>query len=476
MTHLDYIIPDLHPFAIPIDSVHLDPANAMGHDAANIDQIAGSLAKHKQRKPIVINRATNVIEAGNGTLLAARQLGWTHIAAVGVEDTAQMAVSFGIADNAVASQAWDWTRLKTHLDTFDDPASIPGVDTGLLDLLDQALAAEADADGGAGNAAEPEEVVETEAEKLAKEYGVEEGQIWQLGRHTIVCLNSLDAENIKRLIGNRKVGLIWADPPYGINIVAANVSVGGGEAYDIPFGGVKNEKSGRPRRGYVGGGQRIKDLTGRYPIEDWTGEKSTKRLGSLGGAKPFGSKNSEVRGSVGAANLIEVGKYAPVIGDETTETAKQSFALLYDLYTQAVHIWWGGNYYTDVLPPSPGWIVWDKDNTGDFADCELAWTNQDKAAKIFEHRWNGMLKASEHGQRRVHPTQKPVALAMECFREYGTSNNLILDPFLGSGISVLAAEQLDDDRQVIGFELAPAYIGVTLHRWETLTGQKAVRE
>src|SRR5208283_4827580 len=72
---------------------------------------------------------------------------------------------------------------------------------------------------------------------------------------------------------------------------------------------------------------------------------------------------------------------------------------------------WGGNYFD--LPPSQRWLVWDKKCDGtDFADCELAWTNQDKATRIFRYRWNGMLQ--EHGGRykeeRLHPTMKPLAL------------------------------------------------------------------
>jgi hypothetical protein len=309
---------------------------------------------------------------------------------------------------------------------------------------------------------EPPEVTQTEAEKYQEVWQVKPGDVWKLGRHIVGCVDSTDEGTVSGLVGDTVVTFVWQDPLYGIDIVAANGYVGGGEAYDIPFGGVKKNPR---RRGYVGGGARIKDQTGRYPIQDWA---EAKGLGSVGGAKPFGSK--KVRGSVGASNLIAAGKYAPVIGDETTETAKKSAKLLLGLYSDAVQVWWGGNYYTDILPPSPGWIVWDKDNTGNFADCELAWTNQDRAARIFEHRWNGMLKASEQGQRRVHPTQKPIALAYECFQEYGKSNDIIFDGFLGSGISILATEQLNDGRRVIGCELAPEYVATVLHRFQQLTG------
>lgn len=79
-----------------------------------------------------------------------------------------------------------------------------------------------------------------------------------------------------------------------------------------------------------------------------------------------------------------------------------------------------------------------------------------------------MLKASEQGQRRVHPTQKPVALPRWCYENYGHTDDVIIDPFLGSGITVLAAEEMGD-RSVIGFELEPVYIATVLERYQTAT-------
>lgn len=305
-------------------------------------------------------------------------------------------------------------------------------------------------------------VTEAEADKYQEMWQVKEGDVWRIGRHFVTCIDCLDETAVSQFLDGAMVNFVWADPPYGIDIVAANGYVGGGEAYDIPFGGVKK------RRGYVGGGDRIKARTGLYPIQTWKKEKS--RLGSANAAKPFGSKNSPVRGSVGAANIIDVGKYAPVIGDETTETAVKSSIMLLEMFGAAFHVWWGGNYYASSLPNSPCWLIWDKENTGNFADCEMAWTNHGGAAQIFKHMWNGMLKDSEHGQRRVHPTQKPIALAHWAFGKFGDEGDVIFDPFLGSGISVLAAEELDDGRIVYGCDLAPAYVATTIQRWVTMTG------
>lgn len=135
---------------------------------------------------------------------------------------------------------------------------------------------------------------------------------------------------------------------------------------------------------------------------------------------------------------------------------------------EALHVWWGGNYYADHLPSSSCWLVWDKETTGDFADCELAWTNQDKAARLFRHRWNGMLRASEH-ERRWHPTQKPAALVAWVYEILGDDVEVILDPFLGSGPSLLAAEQRG--KIVYGCELSVEYVSIMLERWSLLTGK-----
>ncbi len=101
---------------------------------------------------------------------------------------------------------------------------------------------------------------------------------------------------------------------------------------------------------------------------------------------------------------------------------------------------WGGNYF--VLPPSRGWLVWDKDNTGDFADCELAWTDLETAVRKFKWRWNGMLQENmAEKDVREHPTQKPVALMAWCLGLVPTAQT-VLDPFAGSGTTGRACKDL----------------------------------
>jgi hypothetical protein len=154
--------------------------------------------------------------------------------------------------------------------------------------------------------------------------------------------------------------------------------------------------------------------------------------------------------------MIPVGLYAPVIGDDSTDTAIEAALLVLDRFPNAAQFWWGANNYAHALPPSTCWIVWDKENTGNFADAELAWSNHKGAVRIFKHMWNGLMKASERGERRVHPTQKPVALFLWLYERYGKLGDVILDPFLGSGPSLKAAHRMGD-RTVVGFELSPHY-------------------
>ena len=102
---LDYIVKGLRPLAVPIDSIELDPRNARTHDDANLRSIRGSLVKFGQREPLVVNKTNKQVEAGNGRLIVARELGWTHIAVVWVEDAPAAQSGFSIADNRTAELA-----------------------------------------------------------------------------------------------------------------------------------------------------------------------------------------------------------------------------------------------------------------------------------------------------------------------------------------------------------------------------------
>ena len=127
----------------------------------------------------------------------------------------------------------------------------------------------------------------------------------------------------------------------------------------------------------------------------------------------------------------------------------------------------GGNYF--ALPPTRCWLVWDKKNgSNEFADCELAWTNLDKPVRRIEWMWNGMLR--KHGEaRHGHPTQKPVGVMEWCINHLPKDAQTILDPFMGSGTTLVACEKLG--RQGIGIELDPDYFEIACKRVDEATRQ-----
>lgn len=139
---------------------------------------------------------------------------------------------------------------------------------------------------------------------------------------------------------------------------------------------------------------------------------------------------------------------------------------IFDLLLQAAHVQviWGGNYFTDFLPPSMHWLAWDKGQDGfSLADFELAWSSQNKAARRIHYPRALALKDGKE-----HPTQKPVAV-MKWTLEQVPDADVILDPFMGSGTTGVACIQLG--RQFIGVEREPRYFDIACRRIEQAHAQ-----
>lgn len=127
---------------------------------------------------------------------------------------------------------------------------------------------------------------------------------------------------------------------------------------------------------------------------------------------------------------------------------------------------WGANYYANKLPSGGRWLLWDKQRyggSGDFSEFEVAWSNRGTAIKAFRHMWLGVQRDSEVGEPRVHPTQKPVALMSWCIGLM-PSQGVILDPFMGSGTTGVAAAKAG--RSFIGIEREPSYFEIACRRIE----------
>jgi site-specific DNA-methyltransferase (adenine-specific) len=130
---------------------------------------------------------------------------------------------------------------------------------------------------------------------------------------------------------------------------------------------------------------------------------------------------------------------------------------------------WGANYYGNHIPPASGsWLVWDKvehGGAGDFSDAEIAWCSRKGATKTFRHMWMGVQRASETGQARQHPTQKPIELmAWSIGKLQVQPGSLICDPYMGSGTTGVAA--VTRGFLFVGIEIEPAYFDIACKRIE----------
>lgn len=188
---------------------------------------------------------------------------------------------------------------------------------------------------------------------------------------------------------------------------------------------------------------------------------------------PYGINIVNSKGKVGAGRLAKNRTYKPVKNDDSTDTAERNFEVLKDMCSRMII--WGGNYFLRFLPPSDGWIVWDKRvdmNSNNFADGEMAWCSFYTPLRIYHQLWNGMIREGEH-ENRVHPTQKPVRMLSEVLRDFSSEGDNILDGFGGSGSTLMACEQTG--RHCYMMEYDEHYCDVIIARWEKYTGRKATK-
>lgn len=358
-----------------------DPANARKHNEANIAAIVASLRRFGQQKPIVID-SNNVVRAGNGTLEAARQLGWDSIQCVVTSLKGSDAIAYAIADNRTAELAeWDEGILGAQLNGLLSESEEIALAAGFTAEEIEAMVALSEGDP---------EIAEDEAPEPPVDPVTKPGDLWILGNHRLLCGDSTKAEDVARLMGGEKAGCVVTDPPYGIGIDGQKESI------------CKNPKHNRKPHEFMG----------------WDSERPSKKL---------------------FESLVDIGCPMAIFG---------------------------GNYFADLLPASRGWVYWSKGQDGlSMSDGELAWTNKEKPLRCVT-----VNRAELRGS--VHPTQKPVRVIDFVLNYIDASKSSIYDPFLGSGTTLIAAEQLG--RKCFGMEISPQYCDVIVARWEKLTGQKAV--
>ena len=188
---------------------------------------------------------------------------------------------------------------------------------------------------------------------------------------------------------------------------------------------------------------------------------------------PYGIKvgGSKSFGKVGGSNIVEARTYK-IFDDSGIPSEKYFNELMRVSKNQVI---FGGNYFIEHLRNTPCFIVWDKDNTGNFADCELAWASFNTAVRKFKFRWNGLLQENmKNKESRIHPTQKPVALYKWLLKNYAKPGDRILDTHGGSGSICIACHDLGFD--LTWMELDKDYYEAAVKRYKTHAAQQTLFE
>ena len=411
--HAD-IADDLAQLAVEIDSVHQLPGNPRRGD---VDAVASSLARFGQRKPIVVD-SNGMIVAGNHTWAAAKQLGWPKIAVVRVVDDEATARAFALADNRTAELGgYDEAALLDLIRAVGDVDADLLADTGwddesIADLIDRI-------DPGLPDDPPDDDPPEPPADPRSVT-----GDVWLLGGHRVVCGDAGDAGAYEALLGDDKAACVWTDPPYGV-AVASRI-------------GTKARTSAEARS--EGTLQIANDNMSTAELEQFLRDTLGMTLAHTKPGAPW--YVAAPHGPIGVAfsvvlDELDVWRSSLVWVKDTLVLSRQDYhyrhePLYYGWTPGGAHDWLGDRAQTTVLEfPRPR-------------------------------------------RNAEHPTMKPIELVAYCLRNSAPNGGLVLDPFAGSGSTLMACEYTG--RKARAIELDPRYVDVICRRWQEYTGSKPVLE
>lgn len=377
----------------------------------DVDAVAASLERFGQRKPIVVRASDRTIVAGNHTWLAARKLGWDTIAAVLVDDDDATAKAFSLADNRTAELgSYDEGLLLDLIRDVGDVDPLLLADTG---WSDEDIADLVDRiDPGL-----PDDPPADDAPAAPEEPFSKPGDVWVLGGHRVVCGDATDVTAHDALLGQGKADCVWTDPPYGVEYV--------GKTKDALT--IKND-----------GSEGLPDLL--------AGSFNAVSLSSKEGAAIYVAHPPGALSVVFAQSFLDAGwrLHQTLVWDKGTITLGHS-----DYHYRHEPILFG---YT------PGGGRRGRGGTG--------WYGDNSQTSVFS-----VPKPSANKQ---HPTMKPIELIVQCLNNSAPRGGLVLDPFGGSGSTLMACEYTGRKARLI--ELDPRYVDVICRRWQEFTGAKPVLE
>lgn len=188
-----------------------------------------------------------------------------------------------------------------------------------------------------------------------------------------------------------------------------------------------------------------------------------------GGGRPFGGK--KLHSVWGKHKSISESKFYHPFDDSAAPDGKYFEELFRVSKAQII---WGGNFFLDYLGKCSCMIIWDKARRNmDQADCEIAWTSLKGQSRIFNFRWNGMLQEDmKHKEKRIHPTQKPVALYEWLLNRFAEPDDIILDTHVGSASSLIACHKTK--HKYVGFEIDKTYYDIANQRITEETSQMTI--
>lgn len=390
---------------VAIGDLHHDPANVRTHNAKNLEAVKASLSRFGQQKPIVVG-AGNVVIAGNGTLTAAKMLGWSHVAVVRSNLIGAEATAYAIADNRTAELAeWDDEALSQQLAAIqiqdEELALATGFSAREIERLALATAGPVE-DEGAG---------EPPVDPITKP-----GDLWLLGNHRVLCGDSTKREDVERLMGGGAPSMMVTDPPYGVNLDQS--------WRDNALG---NKAMGPGNRNVVANDDNA----------DWS-EAWSLFAGDV-------------------AYVWHAGKFSDVVMASLRNTGFEICQQL--IWNKSVMVMGRSDYH---FKHEPCWYAVRKGRSH-------KWVGDRTQTTVIDAKSPNHIMSGSDEEKTDHPTQKPVECMAYLMRNHEGD---VYDPFLGSGTTLIAAEQTN--RTCYGIEISPAYCDVIVARWEKFTGKKAV--
>lgn len=410
----------------PIDQLTPYPGNPRRGD---VEVIKESLERNGQYKPIVVNCRNGQVLAGNHTREAALALGWKEIRIHVVDADKALARRIVLADNRTNDVAgYDNDDLAKVLEQMDGDLTGTGYDENAVN----AVLAELEDAPTTGNK-DPDELPETITVTVLPD------QVWQLGDHRLICGNATAPESLAALMNGDVAHMVWTDPPY-------NVDYQGGS---------------KPREEIAN--DALPDDTFRALLR----ESFTLALEHTVPGGPLYVTHADMERIAFEEEITAAGwRYAQTlvwVKDRGTFGRQDYFwqhePIMYGWKPGKAHRWFGQYDKTTIV-------------NGEVEPKDLDKKDLVKLVNDLRNELNGTIERHPKPQRSdLHPTTKPVALVQRQLRNSSTRGDIVLDPFGGSGSTLIACETLGRRCRMV--ELEAEGCGQIITRWEEFTGRRA---